>query len=264
VSPTGRLIDDGDLPGALNMARDVALLEQVAAGAAPTTVRLYGWAPPCLSLGRNQPLSCADLEFCRRWRLDVVRRPTGGRAVLHHLELTYSVTAALGRDGLPRAVQEAYRTVCAGLVRACRQLGVEVSLTPGEVNLALPGPRTAVPCFQAPAGGEVVVGRRKLIGSAMRVRHGAMLQHGAILLGWDGELQAGAMGLESDAELRTQVTTLEAELGRSPDRASVCRAVVQGLEAELEITLEPGGLSEVESARELELADTYRGLSVSG
>ena len=253
-----RLIDDSGLPGALNMARDVALLEQVSAAAAPPTVRLYGWAPPCLSLGRNQPETAADLEFCSRHGVDVVRRPTGGRAVLHHLELTYSVTAPVGRDGLPRAVQEIYRKLCAGLVLACRELGVEASLTPGEVNLALPGPRTAVPCFQAPAGGEVVVGRRKLIGSAMRVKSGVVLQHGAILLGWDGRLQAGAMGLLDDRELRAQVTTIEAELGRPPDRASVALAVVQGLETELGVSLTPGALTEAELAREHELASEYR------
>ena len=83
-----RLVVDGDLPGARNMARDVALLEAVADGEAPPTVRLYGWGPPCLSIGRHQGIEGADLAFCRAEGVDVVRRPTGGRALLHHLELT--------------------------------------------------------------------------------------------------------------------------------------------------------------------------------
>jgi lipoate-protein ligase A len=96
MSAPWRLIIDGDLPGANNMARDVAILDAVAEGESPPTLRLYGWDPPCLSLGRHQGVDAADLSFCRAQGIDVVRRPTGGRALLHHLELTYSVTAPHG------------------------------------------------------------------------------------------------------------------------------------------------------------------------
>ncbi len=129
----------------------------------------------------------ADLDFCRTEGIDVVRRPTGGRALLHHLELTYSVIAPLGKGSLPRALQEAYRRICGALVRAMQSLGVDAKLTGGEVNLQLPGPRTTIPCFEAPAGGEVVVGGRKLIGSAMRAHGKTILQHGAILLDWNAQ-----------------------------------------------------------------------------
>ena len=94
-APRWRLLVDGDHPGALNMARDVALMESVARGAEPG-LRLYGWCPPCLSLGRHQGPAAADPAFCRRHGIDLVRRPTGGRAVLHHLELTYALVARLG------------------------------------------------------------------------------------------------------------------------------------------------------------------------
>jgi len=218
------------------MARDMALLERVAAGSGQPVLRLYGWDPPCLSLGRHQgPAEAADLEFCREEGIDVVRRPTGGRALLHHLERTYSVVAPLGRDPLPARLQEAYRTICGALVRACRALGVDAELTGGEVNLQLPRPNTAVPCFEAPASGEVVVGGRKLIGSAMRAHGGAILQHGAILLDWDGRLQAGAMGLDDDSGLRPHITTLAAELGTAPARERLDEVVVQAFAEELEI-----------------------------
>lgn len=247
---TWRLLIDPDLPGARNMARDVALLEAVTAGLVPPTLRLYGWHPPCLSLGRHQGLEAADLDFCRAEGIDIVRRPTGGRAVLHHHERTYSVTAPLGAGAMPRPLQEAYRTICAALVVAVRSLGVEAELTGGEVNLQLPGPRSTVPCFEAPAGGEVVVGGRKLIGSSMRASEGFLLQHGAILLDWDGRLQAGAMGLADDEQLRPHVTTFADQLDRRPSAVELDAALVAGFAATFGAALEPGELTADEVARE--------------
>ncbi len=235
------------------MARDTAVLVAVASGASPPTIRLYGWRPPCLSLGRHQPVAAADAAFCGRHGVDLVRRPTGGRAVLHDRELTYAVVAPLGRHPLPRRLQDAYRRICAALVCWCRVLGIDAELTPGEVNLSLPGPRTAVPCFEAPAGGEVVVGGRKLIGSAMRAHRGALLQHGAILLDWDSALQAGAMGLADDGVLGGQITTLSDELDAVPPRPELERTLADAFEAELDVILEPAALSEAERTRALEL-----------
>ncbi len=243
------------------MALDVAALEEAARGKSVASLRFYAWDPPCLTLGRHQPLEAADLDFCRRAGIDVARRPTGGRALLHHLELTYSVVAPMGVPPLSGGVQDAYRTLCSALVEACRGLGVAAELTPGEVNLSLPGPRTTIPCFEAPAGGEVVVAGRKLIGSAMRVHHGHILQHGAILLDWDGALQAGAMGLPDDATLRPHITTLRAELGAAPPVEQVQRAIVEAFQATLGITLEPGAWSaaELERADELEASFLIQG-----
>ncbi len=254
---TWRLIIDGDLPGARNMARDVAMLEAVADGEALPTVRLYGWDPPCLSLGRHQGIEAADLEFCRAESIDVVRRPTGGRALLHHLELTYAVIAPLAVGPLPRGLQEAYRAICTALVRAVRTLGVDAELTGGEVNRQLPNPKTTIPCFEAPAGGEVVVRGRKLIGSAMRAHGGAILQHGAILLDWDGRLQAGAMGLDDDAFLRLQVTTLREEHGRELPRAILEETLVAAFRSELGVDFKTDRQSDAEHAREQELIDSF-------
>ena len=241
-----RLIIDKALPGARNMARDVAVLEAVAAGASPPTLRLYGWDPPCLTLGKHQGLDAADLDFCRGNGVDVARRPTGGRALLHHLELTYAVVAPLGEPPLPSRLQETYRLICAGLVDACRELGVDAELTGGEVNLRLPDPASTVPCFETPAEGEVVVNGRKLVGSAMRAHSGCILQHGAILLDWDGRLQAGALGLADDSELRPHVTTLAAELGSAVIRSDIETAVAHGLAARLGIKLVGGEISSKE------------------
>jgi len=254
---TWRLLRDGALGGAENMARDVAILEAVAAGGSPPTLRLYGWSPPCLTLGRHEEAAGRALEFCRGAGIHVTRRPTGGRALLHHRELTYSVVAPLGRPPLPVPLQEAYRTICAALVEACRVLGVAAELTPGEVNLSLPGPRSGIPCFQAPAGGEVVVAGRKLAGSAMRVLHGTVLQHGSLLTGWDDGLQAGALGLDDTGPLRARVTTLSWELGRDLSREEVESALVEAFQSALGLGLKPGEPTPAELARARELRDTF-------
>lgn len=254
---TWRLLIDGDLAGAANMARDVAMLEAVSDGVAPPTLRLYGWSPPCLSLGRHQGIEAADLAFCRSEGIDVVRRPTGGRALLHHLELTYAVVAPLGAGPLPPGLQEAYRLICGALVEAMRSLGVEAELTGGEVNLQLPGPRTAVPCFETPAGGEVVVCGRKLIGSAMRAHGGTILQHGAILLDWDRRLQAGSMGLADGTRLHESVTTLADELGSTPARDVLAQTVLQAFADELEIELQAAPIVAAERAAEAALEPSF-------
>jgi len=248
-----RLILDGNLPGALNMARDVAILEAVSTGGSPPTLRLYGWDPPCLTIGKHQGLEAVDLDFCRREGIDVARRPTGGRALLHHLELTYSVVASLGTPPLPTALQEAYRLISRGLVLACRALGIDAELTGTEVNLRLPDPTSTVPCFEAPAEGEVVVAGRKLIGSAMRAHAGCVLQHGAILLDWDGRLQAGAMGLADDSTLHPRITTFADELGRTVTRNEIESVVVATVPDILGVTLANEALSATEAEREFEL-----------
>jgi lipoate-protein ligase A len=252
-----RLISDGNLPGARNMARDAALLEAVSSGESAPTLRLYGWDPPCLTLGKHQGFEAVDLEFCRGADIDVARRPTGGRALLHHLELTYSVIAPLGEPPLPTALQQAYRMICGGLVAACRDLGIDAELTGGEVNLRLPNPTSTVPCFEAPAEGEVVVRGRKLIGSAMRSHSGFVLQHGAILLDWDGPLQSGAMGLADDSTLRPHVTTFADELGRPVSRDEVEPVVSNALAEHLGIGIVVGDLTSEELAREVELVARF-------
>ena len=245
-----RLVVDGDLSGSHNMARDWAVLEAVSEGMSRPTLRLYGWDPPCLTLGRHQGNEAAKLDFCLAEGIDVVRRPTGGRALLHHHELTYSVVAPLGAEPLPRGLQEAYRSICGALVLAMRSIGVDAELTGGEVNLELPGPRSTVPCFEAPAGGEVVVRGRKLIGSAMRAHKGTILQHGAIVIDWDGRLQAGSMGLETDASLRPQITTLTDELGRHIPRDEIEPALVQAFVDHLGIKFALGEISSSEADKE--------------
>ncbi|HVN76606.1 MAG TPA: biotin/lipoate A/B protein ligase family protein [Thermoanaerobaculaceae bacterium] len=235
---TWRLIVDGARRGAWNMALDEALVETVDAGRSAPVLRLYRWAPPALSLGFSQPYAAADAAFCAAHGVDVVRRPTGGRAVLHHLELTYSVAAPLGRGALTHDLQAAYQAICLALVRGLASLGVPAEVS-GRPKGELVKPTQAIPCFVGPAAGEVVARGRKLVGSAMRRVGDSILQHGSILEGWDGPLQAGCLGLADDSALRPAVVTLADLLGAPPARAALVRALADGFAAAFGIDLEP-------------------------
>lgn len=231
------------------MAVDEAVAEAVAAGASAPVLRLYRWARPCLSLGASQPFSAADADFCSRHGVEVVRRPTGGRAVLHHHELTYLVAAPLGECLGTRELQGAYAAICRALVAGLRRLGVDARLADAVPAAGLIRPTQAVPCFIGPAPGEVTAGGRKLVGSAMRRVGDAILQHGSILEDWDGGLQAGCLGLAGDAELRAAVVTLAELVGTPPPPEDLAAALAAGFREALGAHFEPSVLTEAERSR---------------
>ena len=243
-----RLLVEGAHTGAWNMAADEALAEAVDGGRSAPVLRLYRWSPPCLSLGFSQPYEAADAAFCAAHGVDVVRRPTGGRAVLHHLELTYAVLAPLGRSPFTHDLQAAYRTICGALVAGLRQAGVAAELS-GEPAGGHIRPTEAIPCFIGPAAGEVVAAGRKLVGSAMRRVGDAILQHGSILEGWDGALQAGCLGLADDSSLRPAVVTVGDLLGGPPAAGRLEHAIAGGVAAVLGAELTPSELTPEERSR---------------
>ncbi len=162
-------------PGARNMAVDEAIMDAAREGR--ITLRFYAWSPPCLSLGRHQPARGRyDLEAARERGIDVVRRPTGGRAIYHHRELTYAVAAPAGLWG---GLRSAYRRINRALLRGLSRLGAEVAEAGRDARV--PGPSSRA-CFRDPLPGEIVAGGRKLVGSAQWRDRGALLQHGSILL----------------------------------------------------------------------------------
>jgi lipoate-protein ligase A len=198
------------------MALDEALLEDAAHTGRPT-VRLYRFSPPCLSFGRNEPaLARYDRAAIERLRLDVVRRPTGGRAVWHDAELTYAVAAPIAAFG---TLAESYRAIHARLAAALRTLGAAAELAPrGRAAGVGDGP-----CFAAPVGGEVVVNGKKVVGSA-QVRHGpAFLQHGSILL--DGS-QEVIQAVSRQPSAISAASSLSAVLGKAVDFDQVAAAIV--------------------------------------
>ena len=168
-------LDQTPRPGWANMAIDQALLDR-AERQGECWLRLYRWAPQCLSFGRHEPATRRyNAERIAELGLDTVRRPTGGRAVWHAEELTYAVTAPSERFG---SLPAAYREIHEMLADALRGLGARVALAP---QVRTP-PLDTGPCFSQPAGGEIMIGGRKVVGSAQFRQGGALLQHGSILL----------------------------------------------------------------------------------
>jgi lipoate-protein ligase A len=170
-----RLVDDLDVPldAAGQMAADVALLQEVMQGA-PPALRLYRWHRPALSLGRFQPDTDVDTRACAAHGVEIVRRPTGGQALLHGADLTYAVAMPRppGPDG---AVGAVYCRLAGGLIAGLAALGVvaEVASHRGKTGAA---------CFASLRGSDLRVGGRKLVGSAQRNRDDGILQHGSVLL----------------------------------------------------------------------------------
>src|SRR5688500_3121827 len=181
-SRAARLMVSLPADGTTNMAIDQALLLR-AGRTGETLFRVYAWTRPTVSLGRNQPArGCYDLALARVRGVDFVRRPTGGRAILHHREITYSVAAPISAFG---SLPESYRMINRLLLEALRSLGVDAR--EADASSRAPAPSLA-PCFDAPVAGELVAAGRKLVGSA-QVRDGdVFLQHGSILVDDDQQL----------------------------------------------------------------------------
>lgn len=185
---TWGFIDSGYCSPAFNMALDEALLEWHSEGEIPPVVRFYGWEPAALSIGYFQNVEKEiDLEAVKSHKLGFVRRPTGGRGVLHEHELTYSVIVSENHPNMPKTVTEAYRVISEGILKGFHNLGLEAYFAVPktlEERDALKNPRSAV-CFDAPSWYELVVEGRKAAGSAQTRQKGVILQHGSILLDLD-------------------------------------------------------------------------------
>jgi lipoyl(octanoyl) transferase len=171
-------VDATPRPGWTNMALDQALLDR-AERAGERWLRLYGWDPHCLSFGRHEPAARRyDRARVEALGLDVVRRPTGGRAVWHAREVTYAVAAPCAALG---TLRESYIEIHRMLLDALGRLGIAARLAPRGRPVGVDGGA----CFASPAGGEIMVGGRKAVGSAQLRQGDALLQHGSILLQGD-------------------------------------------------------------------------------
>jgi lipoate-protein ligase A len=213
-----RVLDSGAADGATNMAIDVALMAHARA-TGEATLRIYAWSRPTLSFGRHERTRGRfDAARLRAAGVDVVRRPTGGRALLHHREVTYSVTA---RVDDAQALRERSDAINGRLLRALDRLGVAAA--PWARRLQTPSPGTSA-CFAEPNRGEIVVDGRKLIASAQFVEDGAFVQHGSILLHDD---QSRIAELCSVSEAPTTAVALSPLLRRDVGYDEVRSAVVR-------------------------------------
>jgi lipoate-protein ligase A len=240
------------------MAIDEAILTAVAEGKSPPTLRFFAWEPPCLSIGYNQAADDVDITRCQQAGVDLIRRPTGGRAILHTDELTYSIVAMQNEPRVTGGVVESYRRLSAGLVRGLRLLGAEVAQAGAGHGTVAPNGQDAdvsAACFDAPSAYEVTAGGKKLVGSAQVRRKGAVLQHGSLPLQGDITRICHYLVVPSEErreelrrELQARATSLELILGRVVPFAQVVEALVKGFSEALNLHLESGELSEHELA----------------
>jgi lipoate-protein ligase A len=245
-----RYFDDGPQQGAYNMALDETLLESYQRGETPPTLRVYTWNPPAISLGKFQQAETSlDLEACRAAGVEVVRRPTGGRAILHtEQEVTFSVIVAeeqLGTSG----IMDSYRVLAGGIVAGLQLLGLEAKLV--ERTGAGGAARAQDPaCFAVKARCDLVVGESKLVGSAQVHREGAILQQNSLPL--HIELADWERLFRRKAEV-PQATGLWEAAGRNLAYSEVANALRMGFEKALEIIFSEGRPSPQEHARAEEL-----------
>lgn len=212
--------------GAENMARDIALHAR-AARTGETVFSIYSWSAPTLSLGRNQPARGRyDLEKLRSSGVVVVRRPTGGRAILHDREITYSVTAPVGQEA---SLRQTYERINRILRSGLSRLGVFVETAGRSARAQVPSTR---PCFETPFEGELVADGAKLVGSAQWRDGGALLQHGSILVDDDqSSLPIFGSGVESFGGTIPVPATLQSLLGRAPNVREVATAMFDAVRA---------------------------------
>ena len=226
-----RVLLTAPLDGASNMALDEALMAR-AARTGEAVLRIYGWSRPTLSLGRNQTARGRyDLERARAEGIDFVRRPTGGRAVLHHREVTYSVTAPVSLLG---TLRESYTAINRLLIHGLRLLGVDAS--EAEPSGAAPKPDVS-PCFVVPVKGEIVAGGRKLVGSAQVRENGTLLQHGSLLVDDDQALASALLVVPVPPP--PPPATLHTLLGRAPSLDEVASALSAALRGAEQLEIDP-------------------------
>ena len=200
-----------------------------------TFLRFYRWERPTASLGYSQDAArAADLDFCRAKGIDIVRRMTGGKLVLHHRELTYSL-ASSDADVFTDTLRESYRRISLGLVRGLELMGLDARLAPASPPAYARG---TMPCFAFPARDEVEIGGLKIVGSAQKRTGGAFLQHGSVPLENDEDLLRGAARSEGpDAGIR--MTSLAEALGRPVAFAWAAEQLSLGLSGFFGVALEP-------------------------
>lgn len=246
-----RLIYDKPLIGAMNMAIDEAILQAVERGQSLPTLRLYAWEPMCLSLGYGQRIRDADLRRIDNNGWHIVRRPTGGKAILHGNELTYSVAIPKNHDLAQGDVVESYRRISEALLTALTYLG----LSPASEKQVKGNSGLGPVCFEVPSHYEITSNGKKLIGSAQIRRSKGILQHGTLPLYGDITLICDALSYASEKERRIakasvaqRATTLESVLGKVMKWESIADVIKRGFEDTFGIKFEEGELNNFEQS----------------
>jgi lipoate-protein ligase A len=240
-----------------NMAVDEAVLRENISKKAPPTLRFYGWQVPTLSIGYFQDYEKeVDQEACRRFGVDIIRRPTGGKAVLHEQELTYAVIADANLPLFSPDILETYRVISGCIAKGLAEIGIRAEMKEDGRQATDRALRSS--CFSIPSRYELLVGGRKICGSAQMRSHGVFLQHGSLLLAFD-PFRTCAVVLphrdsETDAELlRNAITSVGEQAGPSVGEGILCHVLRTGFEQVLGIRFLKASLTPAEEALRDEL-----------
>lgn len=264
-SPPWRLIiEDSSRSGAANMAVDESIAEAAAAGDVPPTLRFYRWQIPTVSLGRFQKIADVNETLIAELGFDLVRRSTGGRAILHIDELTYSVAGPIAEPHMAGGVMDAYLRFSNALLSGLMSLGLYAEKAGARARARR---ELSAACFEMPSAYEITAAGRKLMGSAQSRRKGYVLQHGSLPLFGDVARLVELLALPCAAkeslrqQLRQQAVTLAEAMELSPDSdqldfSRLAAAMADGFKSTLEQDLEPGTLSPNELRRSAELIRT--------
>ena len=221
------------------MAVDEAVFRASIRKKAPPTLRFYGWRVPALSIGYFQDYEKeVDGEACRKFGVDIVRRPTGGKAVLHEQELTYAVIAGADSPLFPPDILKTYRVISGCIAKGLAEVGIRAEMEAD--GRQAPDGTLRSSCFSSPSRYEILVGGRKICGSAQMRSHGVFLQHGSLLMAFDPLRTCAVMLSHRDRErhadlLRNAVTSVGEQAGAAVDEESLCRVLREGFEQVLGI-----------------------------
>jgi len=257
-----RFLNTGANTGARNMAIDEAILLAHAQGLVPPTLRFYTWEPSAVTLGYFQGLEKGiDLEGCRWAGVDYVRRLTGGRAVLHDRDFTYSVVILEANPLVPKGILNSYKELSRGIMQGLNLLGVQAEVVALADDLNKRKKKDfSVACFDSPSWYEVVIDGKKIVGSAQTRKEGVLLQHGSILLDLDVGKIFTALRTPTEKikerikqEFPNRVISLDTVLGKKVVYEDLIQIMRQGFAKALGIKLLPGELTpgEIRLAEEL-------------
>ena len=218
-----------------NMAVDTSLLADCGRGLIPLTVRFYGWSEPAITIGYSQKAEAElDLKRCRELGIAVVRRPTGGRALLHHRELTYSIVAPMSLAPFSRGLKATFGAVSEALLAGLQCLGLRGGLNTGK-HKSGSGPRRSPACFASLNHCEITVDGKKLVGSAQKRTAKAFLQHGSVIIESDHDLFTSLLKFEDEKQrtetrqrLLQSTTTLNRVCGREVSLEETAAALMTG------------------------------------
>jgi lipoyl(octanoyl) transferase len=257
-----RILPFGRAGAAENMAVDEAIFRVHIRRGNPPTLRLYGWRIPALSIGYFQDYEKeVDEEACRRFGVEIVRRATGGKAVLHESELTYAVIAGADSSLFPPDILKSYRVISGCIANGLAGVGIRAQMK-GDGRQATDGTLRSS-CFSSPSRYELLVGGRKICGSAQMRSQGVFLQHGSLLTAFDPLRTCAVMLPHRDAAgyadlLRNAVTSVSEQAATAVEEESLCRHLREGFEETLGIRFREGQLTpEEEGLRDELMAKKY-------